>query len=133
MIIGGNRVDGRALQRSHAKIQGQPVQRFQAQRVCLQPFFIRIIFHLGIRAQIHFQSQLLKPQRLQKIIHRLRFLRLDVFRGKTRHRRASAVIEPEAVHAHEQPGVVVHFDDALNSPLVQLNVVSCWNGHEAIR
>ena len=60
-------------------------------------------------------------------------MRFDVLCGKSGHRCARAIVKPQAVHANEQSCVVVHFDDALNAPLVKFDVISRGNGHETVR
>ena len=60
-------------------------------------------------------------------------MRLDVFCREPRHRGARPVIQPQAMHADQQAGVVVRLNDALNSPLIKFDMFFCGKRHEAVR
>src|SRR4029077_20000069 len=55
-----------------------------------------------------------------------------VLGGKTRNCRARPIIQSRRVHAHQQSGVAITFDDPLNSPLIKLNMYVRGKRHKAV-
>ena len=52
--------------------------------------------------------------------------------GESRHRGACSIIQARAVQADKQTGVAVHFYNAFDSPVVEINVLLRGQGHEAV-
>src|SRR5260370_5509733 len=58
---------------------------------------------------------------------------LHVLSGKPRHGGAGSIVKAGAVHAHEEAGVAVHFDNTIDSPLIEIDVLQSGKGHKAVR
>src|SRR6476646_10257504 len=94
---------------------------------------VRVGLHHGVIAKINLEAQLLESETLEKVRDKMRLVGLDVLRGESWHCRASPIVEARAVHADQQPCIVVGSHYALDAPLVKRDVFLCWNGHEVVR
>src|SRR5260370_10843802 len=57
---------------------------------------------------------------------------LHVLGGKSRHGGARSIVKARAVHADEETGVAVHFYNAFDAPLVEIDMLLSGQGHEAV-
>src|SRR5215831_17202210 len=53
--------------------------------------------------------------------------------GITRDGGAGPVVETHAVSSNQESGVEIDFDDALDAPLIEVDVLACGYGHEGVR
>ena len=70
---------------------------------------------------------------MQEIIYNGGFLRFYILRRKSRHGGTRPIVQSRAVHADEQAGVTVHFYNAFDAPLIEVDVLLRWHRHEAVR
>lgn len=133
VVVHGHAFNGGIFGAAKAEIQREAIQSFQTLHVGLDELLVGERFRRRVVSQIYFNPQLLEAQALHKIIGHVLLLRLHVLCRVSGNGGARAIVEAHTVRNHQQAGIQVGFHHAIDSALIQENVLLGWDGHEAVR